>query len=128
MTEPIRAGGDRYDIKDHVSYDYVLDGGVGLVRKAGNAGIYYGFLNASVHSIFQRERIGPSAGFVLGDQGPLKLQLDYGLEFGLGDFVSTPVLQSKIQYQINKDYAIQLSYEYEKDRRKRFIINYIYYW
>lgn len=124
----VRVGGDRYDIKDKVSYDYVLDGGAGLVRKAGNVGIYYGFLNASVHSIFQRERIGPSAGFILGGHGPLKLQLDYGLEFGLKNFVCFPVLQSKIQYQINKDNAIQLSYEYEKDRRKRFSINYIYYW
>ena len=36
----IRAGVDRYDIKDNVSYDYVLDGGAGLVRKAGQGGLH----------------------------------------------------------------------------------------
>jgi hypothetical protein len=122
----VRAGTDRYNIDNSVFYDYVLDGGAGMVRKAENLGIYYAFFNASVHSRFEQQRLGPSIGLILGGKGPLKVQFDYGEEYGLEHYGWSPVLQTKIQYQINKEKAIQLTYE--KNDRERIAINYIIYW
>jgi hypothetical protein len=122
----LRSGMDRYDIDNSISYDFLLDGGGGLVRKAGNVGIYYGFLNTSLHTRSPYYRAGPSTGFVIGGLGPVKAQLNYGLEFDLRNFDYMPTLESKVQYQINPKNAIQLVYE--KNDRERLTLNYIYYW
>lgn len=121
----VRAGVDRFTIEDNVSYDYVFDAGIGLVSKIKTIGIVYGFLNASSHSLDQQYRSGPSVGFIIGND-TLKLQTDFGLEFGLEDFGYTETFQSKLQYQVNRHNALQLSYE--KNLRQRLTLNYIFYW
>jgi hypothetical protein len=121
----VRAGIDRYIIDDDTSYDYVLDGGIGLVKKADNVGILYGFMNASLHSLDQQYRAGPSMGFVV-DLGHLKFQMDYGLEFGLEDYGYINTVQTKLQYQINKQHAIQISFG--KNSQKRLAVSYFFYW
>ncbi len=121
----LRAGGDRYNTDKGSSYDYVMDGGMGLVKKVTNLGIYYGFVNLSSHSRDQQFRSGPSVGFMLGEE-PLKLEFNYGLEFGLEYYGYIETIQTKFQYQINKQNAIQLAYE--KNDRQRLTLNYIFYW
>ncbi len=79
-----------------------------------------------MHSHFEQQRVGPSAGFIIGGKGPLKLQFDNGEEYGLGHSGWSPVLSAKIQYQINKEKAIQLLYE--KNDRERVELSYILYW
>lgn len=121
----VRAGLDRYGTDDDISYDYVLDGGIGLSRTTGDIGTFYGFMNASLHSLDQQYRAGPSAGFVVSHDA-LKLQLDYGLEFGLEKYGYIEIGQAKLQYQIDRQNAIQLSFE--KTTRERLTLNYIIYW
>ena len=121
----VRAGVDRYNTDDDASYDYVLDGGVGFVGKISDMGIHYGFMNASLHSLNQQYRSGPSAGFVFGNDA-LKFQADYGLEFDLEDYGYIETVQAKMQYQVNKRDALQISYE--KTDRERLSLSYIFYW
>jgi len=125
LSWQVRAGIDRYNINDNVSYDYVLDGGIGLVQKADNLGVFYGFMNASLHSLDQQYRAGPSLGFVTGSDF-VKFQMDYGLEFGLEDYGYVETVQTKLQYQINKQHAIQISFE--KNSRERLTVSYFFYW
>ncbi|OGX23956.1 MAG: hypothetical protein A3D10_01685 [Omnitrophica WOR_2 bacterium RIFCSPHIGHO2_02_FULL_48_11] len=121
----VRAGTDRYNFDNGAAYDYVLDGGIGLVRKTSDVGIIFGFMNASLHSLDPQYRAGPSAGFVVGKDA-LKLQFDYGLEFDLEDFGYIETAQAKLQYQINRQNAVQISLE--KADRERLTLNYIFYW
>lgn len=125
LSWKVRAGIDRYNIDDNASYDYVLDGGIGLAKKADNIGIFYGFINASLHSLDQQYRTGPSLGFVTGSDF-VKFQMDYGLEFGLEDYGYVETVQAKLQYQINKQHAIQISFE--KNSRERLSVSYFFYW
>ncbi|MFA5060648.1 MAG: DUF4105 domain-containing protein [Candidatus Omnitrophota bacterium] len=120
-----RVGIDRYGGDDNALYDYVLDGGVGLVEKADNIGILYGFMNVSLHSLDQQYRAGPLMGFIIG-RDSLKLQTDYGLEFGLEDYGYIETVQAKLQYQINKQHAVQISFE--KNTRERLTLSYFFYW
>lgn len=120
-----RAGIDRVETKNDISYDYVIDGGYGLVGKIKDLGIIFGFVNASMHSLDQQYRVGPSIGSILGNK-KIKLELDFGLEYGLEKFAYTENYQSKLQYQINKSHALQFTYE--KANRERFALNYIFYW
>ncbi|MDD4295134.1 MAG: DUF4105 domain-containing protein [Candidatus Omnitrophica bacterium] len=119
------AGVNRYDINDDNVYDYSMEGGVGLVNKVKGYGICYGFLNVSSHSIDQQYRMGPSAGFVIG-QDRLKLQIDYSLDFGLEYYGYDEITKAKVQYQINKNNAIQL--HFENNNGKRSGITYFIYW
>jgi len=121
----VRAGIDRYNNDNDASYDYVLDGGIGLVQKADNLGIFYGLMNASLHSFDQHYRAGPSVGFVVG-QGALKLQTDFGSEFGFKDYSYIETVQVKLQHQINQQHAVQASVE--KSARKRLTLRYYFYW
>ncbi len=103
----------------------MLDGGIGLAQKTGEIGIFYGFMNASLHSLDQQYRAGPSVGLIVGHDA-LKLQLESGLEFGLEKYGYIETGQVKLQYQINRQNAIQLSFE--KTSRERLTLNYIFYW
>jgi hypothetical protein len=103
----------------------VLDGGIGLVKKADNIGVFYGFMNASWHSLDQQYRAGPSLGFVTGSDF-VKFQMDYGLEFGLEDYDYIETVRTKLQYQINKQHALQISFE--KNSRKRLTVSYFFFW
>ena len=121
----IRAGIDRYDKDDNALYDYVLDGGLGLVEKFGNTGIFYGFINAFWHSLDQQYRVGPSVGFIVG-RDFFKFQTDYGLEFGLEDYGYVETVQTKLQYQVNNQHAVQISFE--NNTRRRLAVSYFFYW
>lgn len=125
LSWKVRAGIDRYNIDDNASYDYVLDGGIGMAKKADNIGVFYGFMSASLHSLDQQYRAGPSLGFVTGSDF-VKLQMDYGLEFGLEDYGYIETVQTKLQYQINKQHAIQISFG--KNSQKRLAVSYFFYW
>ena len=98
---------------------------MGLVKQAGKLGILYEFINVSSHSLDQQYRAGPSVGFVAG-RSLLKLQMDYGLEFGLEDYGYIETAQAKLQYQVNKQHAVQLSFE--KNTRRRLTASYFFYW
>lgn len=121
----MRIGVDRYDHEGKSAYDYMADGGVGYVKQLNEYGIVYGFVNASVHSLDQQYLTGPSIGTILGNDH-VKLQLDYGLEFGLEYEEMVDVVDAKLQYQINREHALQFTYE--KNERTRWGIHYIYYW
>lgn len=125
LSWKVRVGMDRYNIDDNVSYDYVLDGGMGLVKKADNIGVFYGFMDASWHSLDQQYRAGPSLGFIIGSDF-VKFQMDYGLEFGLEYYGYIETAKTKLQYQINKQHAIQISFE--KNSRERLTVIYFFYW
>ncbi|MBU1924896.1 MAG: hypothetical protein KKB82_03115, partial [Candidatus Omnitrophica bacterium] len=125
LSWKVRAGIDRYNIDDNASYDYVLDGGIGMAKKANNIGVFYGFMSASLHSLDQQYRAGPSLGFVTGSEF-VKLQMDYGLEFGLEDYGYIETVQTKLQYQINKQHALQVSFK--KNSQKRLTVSYFFYW
>lgn len=120
-----RAGIDRYNIDDNALYDYVLDGGIGLVKETDNIGILFGFMNASWHSLDWQYRAGPLVGFVVG-RNHLKFQTDYGLEFGLENYGYIETMQTKLQYQVNKQHAVQVSFE--KNARRRLAVSYFFYW
>lgn len=121
----VRAGMDRYNIDGNILYDYVLDGGIGLVEQADKLGILYEFINVSSHSLDQQYRVGPSVGFVVG-RNHLKFQADYGLEFGLENYGYIETVQTKLQYQVNKQHAVQVSFE--KNVRRRLAVSYFFYW
>ena len=102
-----------------------MDGGVGLVNKIDDYGIYYGFMNTSSHSMDQQYRAGPLAGFVIGNDS-LKFQVDCGLDFGLEYYGYTEILEGKIQYQIDRENAVQIYFE--KKDQTRWGLSYIFYW
>lgn len=82
-------------------------------------------MNTSLHSLDQQYRAGPSMGLIVG-RDVLKFETDLGLEFGLEHYGYIETVQSKLQYQINKQHAIQISFK--KDTRSRLTLSYLFYW
>lgn len=122
-----RTGAERHNTDSASAYDYLIDGGMGLVGKAGGAGIFYGFVNASVHSLDQQYRAGPSVGFVAGND-KLKLQMDYRLDFGLEYSGLKNVFEAKVQYHINREHALQIRLEKNVRARDRLSVKYLFFW
>lgn len=121
----VRAGVDRYFEGDGADYDGVFDGGAGLVRKLGRYGICYGFLNGGLHTRGEHFRVEPTAGCVVGTDG-IKLQVDYGFEFGLDHSQTEDVFGAKLQVPLDRKNALQVGFE--KNERERVTVSYIRYW
>ena len=120
-----RAGVDRFFSENNNHYDFVLDGGVGMVKRASNHGIIYSFISASMHSIDDPFRLNPTIGIIIGSK-KLKVQADLGIEVGGKNLNLTSTTQLALQYQINKRNAF--TSVYENNTRERFTLNYTYFW
>lgn len=117
-----RAGVDRISSQN---YDGVLDGGIGFVNKPSSFGIVYGFINLSLHTQKHHFRAGPLIGAVFGND-KIKFQTDGGFNYIIKSSSWKRLLKTKLQYQFNKEIALQLIYE--KLSRERSGITVIYYW